>query len=351
MDWIEWGIVALKALLLVAVLLTGFAYTTLLERKVIARMQARVGPNRAGPLGLLQPAADGLKLMFKENITPKGVDPFVYFLAPVVSLVVALMAFAVIPIADPVSVEIGGRVREIRFQIADFNVALLYVLGITALAVYGLVLAGWASNNKYSLIGGLRSSAQMVSYELAMGLSLIGVVLLTQTLSIREIVDTQLAWGLPLVLLQPVAFGIYVLTALAETNRAPFDFPEAEQELVAGYHTEYTGMRFALFFMAEYINMITVSAVAVSVFLGGYHLPFIQRFIGDLPWFVDILIFTAKIIFCLFCFIWLRATIPRLRYDQLMGLGWKVLLPLAIANVAVTALAVAWWQLAGPGAL
>jgi NADH-quinone oxidoreductase subunit H len=350
-DWIELGIVVLKSLLLVVVLLTGFAYTTLLERKVIARMQSRIGPNRAGPLGLLQPLADGLKLMFKENITPFGVDTFVYFLAPVVSLVVAILAFAVIPIADPISVELGGQVREIRFQIADFNVALLYVLGISSLAVYGLVLAGWASNNKYSLIGGLRSSAQMVSYELAMGLSLIGVVLLTQTLSITEIVDTQSAWGLPLVVLQPVAFGIYVITALAETNRAPFDFPEAEQELVAGYHTEYTGMRFALFFMAEYINMITVSAVAASVFFGGYHLPFVERFVGDLPWFIDMLVFTAKVIIGLFTFIWLRATIPRLRYDQLMSFGWKVLLPLSIANVVITAAAVAWWQLSGPGAL
>ena len=240
MDAIDLAIVAVKCLVIVAFLLTGFAYTTFLERKVIARMQQRLGPNRAGPLGLLQPAADGVKLIFKENITPVGVDRFVYFLAPIVSMVVAIMAFAVMPVADPVTVTLGGQAREIRFQLADFNVALLYVLGITSLAVYGLVLAGWASNNKFALIGGLRSAAQMVSYELAMGVALVSVVLVVGSLSMNDIVDWQVAKGLPLIVLQPVAFGIYAITAIAETNRAPFDFPEAEQELVAGYHTEYT---------------------------------------------------------------------------------------------------------------
>ncbi|MCC7020771.1 MAG: NADH-quinone oxidoreductase subunit NuoH [Ardenticatenales bacterium] len=342
MDAIELGIVALKCLVIVAVLLTGFAYTTFLERKVIARMQQRLGPNRAGPFGLLQPAADGVKLIFKENITPVGVDRFVYFLAPIVSMVVAIMAFAVMPVADPITVTIGGQVREIRFQLADFNVALLYVLGITSLAVYGLVLAGWASNNKFALIGGLRSAAQMVSYELAMGVALVSVVLVVGSLSMNDIVDWQVAKGLPLIVLQPVAFGIYAITAIAETNRAPFDFPEAEQELVAGYHTEYTGMRFALFFMAEYINMITVSGLAATLFLGGHHLPFVERFTGNLPWFVDIGVFLAKVILALFLFIWIRATIPRLRYDRLMAFGWKVLLPISLANLALTAVVIAF---------
>lgn len=341
MDAFDLVVVLVQCLVIVAVLLTAFAYTTFLERKVIARMQMRYGPNRAGPFGLLQPAADGVKLIFKENITPVGVDRFVYFLAPVVSMVVAIMAFAVMPLADPVTVTWAGQAREIRFQLADFNVALLYVLGVTSLAVYGLVLAGWASNNKFALIGGLRSSAQMVSYELAMGLALVSVVLVVGSLSMRDIVGWQAARGVPLVLLQPLAFVIYGITAIAETNRAPFDFPEAEQELVAGYHTEYTGMRFALFFMAEYINMVTVSGMAATLFLGGYHLPFVERFTGDLPWFVDIAVFVGKVIAALFVFIWIRATIPRLRYDRLMAFGWKVLLPAALANLALTAVAVA----------
>ena len=337
MDMFSLVVAVAKSLLIVVLLLTGFAYTTFLERRVVARMQARIGPNRAGPLGLLQPAADGLKLVFKENFTPVGVDRLTYFIAPVLSLVVALMAFALIPIADPVTVTWGGESRVIAFQLADLNIGILYVLGITSLAVYGIALAGWSSNNTFSLIGGVRSSAQMVSYELAMGISLIGVVMLAGTLSLAEIVEFQRHW--PLVLLQPLGFVIYAISALAETNRAPFDMPEAEQELIAGYHTEYTGLRFAMFFMAEYINMITVCAVATTLFLGGYHLPFVE----DLPWFIDILVFTAKVVAGLFIFIWLRATFPRLRYDQLMDFGWKVLLPLSILNVAVTAAGIVFW--------
>ena len=328
-----------KSGVLVFALLTGFAYATYFERKVIAKMQARVGPNRAGPFGLLQPLADGLKLVFKENITPSGADLGVYFLAPLASLVVAIVAFAVIPIGDPITFTWGGAERTIPLAILDSNIALLYLLGVTSLAVYGIVLAGWSSDNKYSLIGGLRSSAQMVSYELAMGISLVGVVMVAGTLSIATIVDQQRV--LPYVLLQPLGFLVYAVTAIAETNRAPFDLPEAEQELIAGYHTEYTGMRFALFFMAEYINMITVSAVAVSLFWGGYHLPCLAgtpvAFLCDLPWYLDVVVFMAKVAVALFVFVWLRATLPRLRYDQLMGLGWKVLLPLAVANVALTA--------------
>ena len=346
MDWVDLGILVLKCTVLIFAMLTAFAYATLFERRVIAKMQWRHGPNRAGPGGFLQPLADGIKLIFKENITPVGVDRPVYFLAPVISMAVAILAFAVIPIGDPVTVNLAGKVRVIPLQIADFNVALLYFLGVTSLAVYGIVLAGWASNNKYSLIGGLRSSAQMVSYELAMGLSLLGVVMVTGTLSVSEIVKYQTA--LPLIVLQPLGFVIYAITALAETNRAPFDMPEAEQELIAGYHTEYTGMRFALFFMAEYINMVTVCALAASLFLGGYHLPCFPgtplAFLCDLPWYLDILVLLAKIVFGMFLFVWLRATLPRLRYDQLMNLGWKVLLPLALLNLALTAVGIALFQ-------
>jgi NADH-quinone oxidoreductase subunit H len=346
MDPFELGVNLVKSAVLVFALLTGFAYTTYFERRVIARMQGRVGPNRAGPLGLLQPLADGLKLLFKENILPDGADRGVYLLAPLLSLVVAIVAFAVIPVGAPITVTWQGQERVIPLAIADFNVALLYLLGITSLAVYGIVLAGWSSDNKYSLIGGLRSSAQMVSYELVMGLSVLGVVMLAGTLSIAEIVDRQqgLAW---FVFLQPIGFLLYAVTAVAETNRAPFDMPEAEQELIAGYHTEYTGLRFAMFTMAEYINMITVCAVATSLFLGGYHLPCLEGtaldFLCRLPWYAGILVFTVKVVIGLFIFVWLRATLPRLRYDQLMGLGWKVLLPLALTNLAVTALILTWW--------
>lgn len=342
MDWFILVVNVVKGLVLILALLTGFAYATFFERKVVARMQARVGPNRAGPFGLLIPLADGIKLIFKENITPVNVERSVYFLAPVISMVVAIMAFAMIPIADPLRVTWRGQDYLIPLQIADSNVALLYLLGITSLAVYGIVLAGWSSNNKWSLLGGLRSSAQMVSYELAMGLALVGVVLIAGSLSISEIVDQQRAvW---FIWLQPLGFVLYAITAVAETNRAPFDMPEAEQELVAGYHTEYTGMRFALFFMAEYIAMITVCAVAVSLFFGGYRLPCLGGSCLELPWYGDVAVFLAKVILGMFLFVWLRATLPRLRYDQLMDFGWKVLLPVAILNVAITALLVAVYQ-------
>lgn len=345
MDWVIFVLSIVKALVLIVALLTGFAYATYFERRVIAKMQARQGPNRAGPLGLLIPLADGVKLIFKENITPVNVDKFVYFLAPVISMVVAILAFAMIPVADPIEFTFQGTDYRIALQIADSNVGLLYILGISSLAVYGIVLAGWSSNNKFSLIGGLRSSAQMVSYELAMGMAVVGVVMVAGSLSLRDIVDEQS--GLWFIVLQPLGFLLYFITALAETNRAPFDMPEAEQELIAGYHTEYTGMRFALFFMAEYINIITVCAVATSLFLGGYQLP---CFAGapawwcDAPWFVDILVFLAKVIAGLFVFVWIRATIPRLRYDQLMNFGWKVLVPLSLANVALTAIGLAIYE-------
>lgn len=335
-----------KSVMVIAALLTGFAYATLFERRVIARMQSRIGPNRTGPGGLLQPVADGVKLVYKENITPSGVDRPVYYLAPVISAVVAIAAFAVIPVAAPLTVSWGDGARTISGQIADVDVALLYLFGISSLAVYGIVLAGWASNNKYALLGGLRSSAQLISYELAMGLSVVGVVMLAGTLSLREIVEAQ-AW-LPFVVLQPIGFLVYAITAVAETNRAPFDLPEAEQELTAGYMTEYSGMRFALFYMAEYMSMITVCAVAVTLFWGGYRLPCLPDTpLAPLcrpPWIAGPIVFLAKVAVGMFVFVWLRATLPRLRYDRLMDLGWKVLLPLSLLNVVVTAVIVYWVQ-------
>ena len=325
-----------KGAIVIGALLTGFAYSTWFERKVIARMQVRLGPNKAGPAGLLLPAADGLKLFFKENITPRAVDKGIFFLAPLISMTVAVLAFAVIPVGDPT--EVPWREGLLQLGIADFDVALLYLLGVTSFAVYGIALAGWASNNKFALIGGLRAGAQMISYELAMGLSILGVVMIVGSLSLHEIVVWQKAhvW---LVLLQPLGFVIYVITAIAETNRAPFDMPEAEQELIAGYHTEYTGMRFALFFQAEYIAMLTVCALAAALFLGGYSLPGVE-----LPWFGDLAVFLGKVIAGMFVFVWIRATMPRLRYDQLMDFGWKVLLPLSIINVVATAVGLALYQ-------
>ncbi len=345
MSGIEILEVTLIGAAVIGALLTGFAYSTWLERKVIARMQARLGPNKAGPAGLLLPAADGIKLVFKENIIPAAVDKGIYFLAPLLSMTVAILAFAVIPLGDPV--DVPWREGLMRLGVADFNVALLYILGVASFAVYGIALAGWASNNKYALIGGLRSAAQMVSYELAMGLSLLGVVMIVGSLSITDIVLWQSS-NVWLILLQPLGFAIYAITALAETNRAPFDMPEAEQELIAGYHTEYTGMRFALFFQAEYINMITVSALGASLFLGGYALPggWEPAFLTGLGlgWVLDLAVLLAKVVAGLFFFIWIRATIPRLRYDQLMDFGWKVLLPLSILNLALTALGIVAYQ-------
>ncbi len=315
-----------KALIILVGLLTGFAYMTYIERRVIARMQNRIGPNRAGPFGLLQPLADGLKLLFKEEIIPAQVDRLLYNLAPAISVIVALLAFAVIPVGD--KVHLFGR--TIPLYLANVNIGILYVLAISSLGVYGIVLGGWASNSKYSLLGGLRSSAQMISYELALGISLIGVLMLAGSLSLVDIVNAQKSvW---FIVLQPLGFLIYAIAAVAETNRAPFDLPEAEQELTAGYHTEYSGLRFAMFYMAEYINMITVSAIATTMFLGGWRGPFLSETLGPL-WF------SLKVLILLVIFVWIRATFPRLRYDRLMRFGWKVLLPLSLANVMITAIA------------
>ncbi len=326
MDWamiVEWLI---KALILTFVLLTGFAYTTLLERKVLAWIQVRIGPNRAGPRGLLQPLADGIKLIFKEELIPAYADKVLFVLAPVITMIPALIITAVIPWGREVM--LFGR--RVALYLADINVAILYIMAIASISVYGIVLAGWSSNNKYSLLGGLRASAQMISYELALGLAFLPPVMLAGSLSLREIVEAQRSMWY--VVYQPLAALIFLITSIAEVNRAPFDIPEAEQELTAGYHTEYSGMKFALFFMAEYTKMIAVSAIFASLYLGGYLGPFESQF----PWLGPVYLF-LKVLLGLFLMIWLRATFPRFRYDQLMALGWKGLFPLALLNVMVTA--------------
>lgn len=314
-------IVLIKGLIVVLLLMGCAAYMTFLERIVMARMQQRHGPNRVGPLGLLQPIADGIKLLTKESFQPANIEVFTYWLAPCISLFTALFAFVLIPIGG--TVEIGGH--SINLWIADVNAGFLLLLAFSSIAVYGVVLAGWSSNNRYSLLGGLRGTAQMISYEIPMGLSLLTVALSVGSLSLPEIVNSQAHhW---LVWTNPVSFIIYVITGFAETNRAPFDLPEAEQELTAGYHTEYSGMKFAMFFLAEYVNILAVSAIAVTLFLGGWHGP------GDIPvvWFV------LKVALFVFFFMWVRATMARFRYDQLMSFGWKVLVPVATINLIITA--------------
>ncbi|MDT8898693.1 NADH-quinone oxidoreductase subunit NuoH [Thermanaerothrix sp. 4228-RoL] len=324
----EWVI---KSLIIVLVLTGGFAYATLYERRVIARIQVRIGPNRAGPFGLLQPVADGIKLIFKEELTPAGADKVLFFLAPIITVLPSLVITAVVPWGD--AVVIGGRV--IRLYLTDINVGILYILAVASISVYGIALAGWASNNKYALLGGLRSTAQMISYELALGLSFVGPILLAGSLSLMDIINAQK--HLWYIVLQPAAFLLYFMASLAEVNRAPFDMPEAEQELTAGYHAEYSGMKFALFFMAEYIKMIAVAMIGASLFLGGYMGPFVDRF----PWLGPIYLF-LKVAVWLFVMIWLRATLPRIRYDRLMQLGWKVMFPLGLLNAVITALVVVW---------
>jgi NADH-quinone oxidoreductase subunit H len=321
------------------VVVTGFAYTTLLERRVIARFQSRVGPNRAGPQGLLQPLADGIKLIFKEELIPASADKWTFILAPMLAVIPAIVVFAVIPLGGTLT--IFGV--EIPLTIApNLNVGILYVLAITSVSVYGIVLAGWASNSKYSMLGSLRSSAQMISYELAMGLSLVALVVVTGTLNMNEIVEQQKqVWY---VFLQPFGAIIFMITALAEVNRAPFDMPEAEQELTSGYNTEYSGMKFALFYMAEYIKMIVISALAVTFFFGGYREPLPLFVTHALP-FLSVdntpilgpIYLALKIIALLIVQVWVRATLPRFRYDRLMKFGWLVLLPISLAWVMITA--------------
>ncbi len=314
-------IVLVKSLVMILVLFGFAAYMVLLERVLMARMQMRLGPTRVGPIGLLQPIADGLKLLCKERFQPMGVEIFTFWLAPSLSLFLALSVFALIPVGG--SVELWGR--QISLRIADVNAGVLFLLAFSSLAVYGVVLAGWSSNNRYSLLGGLRGTAQMISYEIPMGISLLTVVLAAGTLSLPEIVEAQrnhwFIWT------NPISFVIYLITAFAETNRAPFDLPEAEHELTAGYHTEYGGMKFAMFFLAEYINILAVSSIAVTLFFGGWLGP------RDIP----VVWFLLKVAVFVFFFMWVRATMPRFRYDQLMTFGWKVLLPIAIINLIVTA--------------
>jgi len=332
----------IKSAIVLLVLLTAVAYTVWLERKVVGHMQNRWGPTRVGPFGLLQPAADGIKFLFKEDLTPPHVYKPLYIAAPMIAVVFALTSIAVIPFGNPVM--IGGY--EIPLQITtDVNIGLLLILGVTSIGVYGVALAGWSSNNKYSLLGGLRASAQMVSYEISLGLSLVGVLIMAGSFSLNDIVAAQGGhfWGfIPRWNIIPQFFGFfcYLMAAYAETNRIPFDLPEAETELVAGYHTEYSAMKFAMFFMAEYANMITVACVATLLFLGGWHGPIfgppILRAILPVFWFA------AKVFAFLFLYIWVRGTLPRFRYDQLMAFGWKFLLPLALVNLIGTAIAVAW---------
>jgi NADH-quinone oxidoreductase subunit H len=331
----------IKSAVVIFALLTAFAYMTLIERRVVAKMQGRLGPNRTGPSGMFQPVADGVKLAFKEQIVPTQARKAIYLIAPIISVVVALCAFAVVPIGNS---WLNGTPSIWDPIIGDVNIGLLWILSISSLAVYGIVLGGWASGNRYSLLGCLRSAAQMVSYETSLGLALSGTLMWAGTLSMVGIVHAQLNQHIWFVFAQPLGFVIYIIAAVAEVNRAPFDLPEAEQELTAGYLTEYSGLRWSLYQMAEYINMITVSAVASTLFFGGWS--FFGLGLENIPG-VSIIIFLIKVAFFLFLFIWLRATLPRFRYDRLMRLGWQLLLPLAVLNVVITATVVAlnwpWW--------
>ena len=322
-------IAALTVAFLTIMLLVAF--TVLAERRVLAFIQGRVGPNRVGFGGVLQPFADFIKTMMKEDVVPDQSTKFVFLLAPMIAVITAIMAIIVYPFGPTITLPWIG---SFPLRIAQFDVALLYVLGVTSVGVYGIALAGWSSNNKYSLMGGLRSSAQMISYELALGLALIGVVLISGTLDIYAIVEQQSGWfGMQWnIIYQPFGFIIYLIAAIAETNRVPFDLPEAETELVAGFHTEYSSIKFLLFFNAEYINMITVSMLATTLFLGGWNGPGVAQF----P-LLGVVYFFAKILFFLFLYIWLRGTLPRFRFDQLMDFGWKFLLPAALLNIIVTA--------------
>ena len=331
----------IKSAIVILILLTAFAYMTLIERRVIAKIQGRLGPNRAGPFGLLQPLADAVKMAFKEQIVPTQAKKSIYLIAPVISVIVALSAFAVIPIGNS---WIDGKQSIWDPLIADINVGLLWILSISSLAVYGIVLGGWSSGNRYSLLGSLRSAAQMVSYETSLGLALSGTLMWAGTLSLVGIIHAQLNQGIWFIFAQPLGFVVYIIAAIAEVNRAPFDLPEAEQELTAGYLTEYSGLRWSLYQMSEYINMITVSAVASTLFFGGWS--FFGFGLERIPG-VSLLIFLVKVAFFLFLFIWIRATLPRIRYDRLMRFGWQLLLPLAVLNVIITATVVAlgwpWW--------
>lgn len=322
-----WVVILVKSAILLLVVVTTFAYAMLAERKVLGWMQLRPGPNRVGPWGMLQPAADAAKLILKEDLTPRSADPLIYRLAPFISLLTAFSVYAIIPF---------GASSAGTWAIGNVNAGILFLMAITSIGVYGITLAGWASGSKYPLLGSVRATAQMISYELGMSLSFIGVLIIAGTTSLDGIVNAQAKWWF--IGPQLIGFLVYIITAVAETNRTPFDLVEAETELVAGFHTEYSGLRFGLFFIAEYVNMVTVSCIATLIFLGGWNAPF---GLGGLPvpglvWFV------MKIGFFLFLYIWIRATLPRFRYDRLMAFGWKVLLPVATLNLIITAIIVAF---------
>jgi len=338
---------AIKVLVVLGVLSLAVAYLVLLERKVIAFMQVRLGPRRVGPSGLLQPIADGLKLFLKEDIVPTRADKWVFILAPIVTIIPAFVAFAVIPFSGQPFQVFGHTVTP---WITDVNIGILYILSITSLGIFGLIMGGWASNSKYPLLGALRSAAQMISYEVPLALSIIGVLMLAGTASMVGIVEAQKRAGWWFFAPQIVGLFVYYVSGVAETNRAPFDLPEAETELVAGFHTEYSGMKFAFFFLAEYANMIVVASIAATLFFGGWLRPFPN--VAALGWlnFLDFIHpvwsgffwFSTKVFLVIFVYLWLRATFPRYRYDQLMSLGWKVMLPLSLANVIITGVVVLW---------
>ena len=341
--WIEWII---KAFVLAFAILTGFAYLTLYERRALARIQVRIGPNRAGPQGLLQPIADAVKLIFKEEFTPARADKFLFVLAPIMTVVPAMIIAAVIPLGTQFTLPFVDH--PITLYVADINVGVLYLTAIASIAVYGIVLAGWSSNNKYAMLGGMRASAQMISYEISLGLCFVIAIMLGNSMSLLDIVQAQKDMWFAVI--QPVGALIFIVTTLAEVNRAPFDMPEAEQELTAGYHSEYSGMKFALFFMAEYEKMIVISMIAVTLFFGGFReFWFLQGtvFSVDHYWWLGPIYLFLKVVVVLFVMIWIRATWPRIRYDRLMAFGWKVLLPLSLALVSLTAVGIVMAQLYG----
>lgn len=324
-DTLDILILLAKLALIYLVVMTAAAYLVLGERKILARMQDRVGPNRVGPRGLLQPLADVIKMLTKEDVRPAGADKWLFYLAPAMAAVPAILTFAVIPFGAPV--ELFGR--RVTLQVTDLNIGLLFFMALSSIAVYGVALGGWASNSKYSLLGSIRGLAQLISYELSMALSLVPVVMLSRSFRLGDIVEAQAT--VPFIVYQPVAFAIFLISIAAECKRIPFDLPEAESELVAGFHAEYSGMRFGLFFVGEYINIIVLGGLAATFFLGGWH--------G--PWLPSPVWFGLKVLGFAFLFIWMRGTLPRLRYDQLMNLGWKFLTPLALVNI----LATGWWMM------
>jgi NADH-quinone oxidoreductase subunit H len=336
MDWTVWVEWIIKAFVMVMILLTGFAYLTLYERRALARIQTRIGPNRAGPQGLLQPIADAVKLIFKEELTPAKADKVLFVVAPIMTVVPAMILAAVIPIGTQFTLPFVHRV--VTLHVANISVGVLYLTAIASISVYGIVLAGWASNNKYAMLGGMRSTAQMISYELALGLCFVVAILLGNSMSLVDIVEAQK--GMWFAVLQPVGALVFMVTTLAEVNRAPFDMPEAEQELAAGYHSEYSGMKFALFFMAEYEKMIVISMIGATLYFGGYREFWFLKdtFLSvDRNWWLGPLYLLVKVVVLLFGMIWIRATWPRIRYDRLMTFGWKVLLPLSVVVVLLTA--------------